>query len=58
LGSSRLTKVRMFVMPSDGFVAGPDQSERQPLGVGGEELHQWLLPLAVFREPTARLAAR
>jgi dihydrofolate reductase len=27
----------------DGFVAGPDQSADQPLGVGGMELHQWHL---------------
>jgi dihydrofolate reductase len=26
----------------DGFVAGPDQSEQEPLGVGGRELHRWL----------------
>src|SRR4051812_32434238 len=25
----------------DGFVAGPDQSEDQPLGVGGMRLHHW-----------------
>jgi dihydrofolate reductase len=25
----------------DGFVAGPDQSEEHPLGVGGMALHQW-----------------
>jgi dihydrofolate reductase len=34
----------------DGFVAGPDQSEEHGLGVGGERLHEWLLPLAAFRE--------
>ena len=27
----------------DGFVAGPDQSEDNPIGVGGIELHQWHL---------------
>jgi len=27
----------------DGFVAGPDQSRENPLGVGGLELHQWHL---------------
>jgi dihydrofolate reductase len=27
----------------DGFVAGPDQSEDNPLGIGGIELHQWHL---------------
>jgi dihydrofolate reductase len=25
----------------DGFVAGPDQSREQPLGVGGRDLHLW-----------------
>ena len=27
----------------DGFVAGPDQSRENPLGVGGLELHHWHL---------------
>jgi dihydrofolate reductase len=27
----------------DGFVAGPDQSRANPLGVGGDELHHWHL---------------
>jgi dihydrofolate reductase len=27
----------------DGFLAGPDQSEEQPLGVGGMQLHGWHL---------------
>ena len=27
----------------DGFVAGPDQSEENPLGVGGLALHRWHL---------------
>lgn len=26
---------------ADGYVAGPDQSEDHPLGVGGEALHKW-----------------
>jgi dihydrofolate reductase len=34
----------------DGFVAGPNQSEEHPLGVGGEQLHEWLVPLAAFPE--------
>ena len=33
----------------DGFVAGPDQSEENPLGVGGLELHQWIFPLEAWR---------
>jgi dihydrofolate reductase len=27
----------------DGFVAGPDQSHENPLGIGGRELHSWHL---------------
>src|SRR5881397_3320174 len=27
----------------DGFVAGPDQSRENPLGIGGRELHHWHL---------------
>lgn len=26
----------------DGYVAGPEQSRDQPLGVGGERLHRWM----------------
>jgi hypothetical protein len=29
-------------MSLDGYVAGPDQSEYNPLGVGAMELHEWL----------------
>jgi dihydrofolate reductase len=25
----------------DGFVAGPDQSQQDPLGIGGMQLHEW-----------------
>jgi dihydrofolate reductase len=39
-----------ITMSLDGFVAGPDQSEKDPLGIGGEELHLWLVPLKSFRE--------
>ena len=34
----------------DGFVAGPNQSEANPLGEGGERLHDWVVPLAAWRE--------
>ncbi len=33
----------------DGYVAGPDQSEENPLGVGGMELHRWVLELEAWR---------
>jgi dihydrofolate reductase len=35
----------------DGFVAGPNQSEENPLGEGGEHLHEWVTKLAAWRAP-------
>jgi dihydrofolate reductase len=35
----------------DGFVAGPNQTLEQPLGEGGERLHEWVVALASWREP-------
>src|SRR5262245_50169560 len=47
-----MSRVRANVtMSLDGFVAGPNQSESRPLGVGGEQLHEWLESLETFREP-------
>ena len=31
-----------FTMSLDGFMAGPDQTQQTPLGVGGEDLHRWM----------------
>jgi dihydrofolate reductase len=46
-----MSKLRSTMAISlDGFGAGPDQSVENPLGVGGERLHEWMIPLAVFRE--------
>jgi dihydrofolate reductase len=33
----------------DGFVAGPQQSVQDPLGIGGEGLHEWVVVLAAWR---------
>jgi dihydrofolate reductase len=38
----------------DGFVAGPNQSEANPLGEGGEGLHEWAVELAAWRKPHGR----
>ena len=35
----------------DGYVAGPDQTEENPLGVGGEDLHEWVVRLEAWRKP-------
>lgn len=37
-------------MSLDGFVAGPNQSEENPLGVGGEDLHEWVVKLEAWRK--------
>jgi len=41
-----MTRVRVdsFTISLDGYGAGPDQSLDHPLGIGGGDLHQWLLP--------------
>jgi dihydrofolate reductase len=46
-----MSKLRCDISISvDGFVAGPNQSEENPLGEGGEGLHDWVVPLAAWRE--------
>jgi len=46
-----MSRLRLTItMSLDGFVAGPDQSEENPLGSGGMDLHQWFFPLREFRE--------
>ena len=43
-------RVLNYAMSLDGFVAGPDQSLDNPLGVGGEELHKWVFETKYGRE--------
>jgi len=38
-------------MSLDGFVAGPEQSVANPLGIGGMKVHEWVFPLKAWREP-------
>lgn len=38
-------------MSLDGFVAGPNQSVENPLGIGGMRLHQWAFALEEWRKP-------
>ncbi|MDP9971840.1 dihydrofolate reductase [Variovorax paradoxus] len=47
-----MSKLRFRIsMSLDGFVAGPNQSLREPLGIGGERLHEWVFPLEAWRRP-------
>jgi dihydrofolate reductase len=41
-------------MSVDGFIAGPNPSEKDPLGEGGIQLHEWAFKLAAWREPHGR----
>ena len=46
-----MSKVRAHITVSlDGYVAGPNQSMENPLGEGGESLHDWLVGLKQWRE--------
>jgi dihydrofolate reductase len=35
----------------DGFIAGPKPTLKDPLGQGGEQLHEWVLKTAAWRKP-------
>jgi dihydrofolate reductase len=37
-------------MSLDGYAAGPNQSVKDPLGVGGMRLHEWAFALRAFRQ--------
>ena len=50
-----MSKLRFHLSVSaDGYSAGPDPSEEEPLGVGGEDLHDWAFPLAAWRQAHGR----
>lgn len=45
-----MSKLRFRIsMSLDGYVAGPEQSKQNPLGIGGEGLHDWVVALAAWR---------
>lgn len=47
-----MTKVRIhnFSISLEGYGAGPNQDRENGLGVGGEELHNWLVKTAPFKQ--------
>jgi len=47
-------RVHTFSISLDGYAAGPDQSETDPLGRGGEGLHEWLIPTRTFHRMTGQ----
>jgi dihydrofolate reductase len=47
-----VSKLRFRIsMSLDGFTAGAEQSRKDPLGIGGERLHEWVVSLAAWRAP-------
>jgi len=42
-------RVNGFAISLDGYAAGPDQSREDPLGRGGERLHDWAIATRSFR---------
>jgi dihydrofolate reductase len=50
-----MSKLRVHIsISADGYVAGPNQSEQNPLGEGGESLHDWAVVLRAFNELQGR----
>ena len=46
-----MAKLRFRIsMSLDGYTAGAEQSTENPLGIGGDRLHEWVVPLAAWRE--------
>ena len=50
---SRL-RVHCFAISLDGYGAGPDQNRQDPLGAGGEALHEWMIPTKSFQQTHAQ----
>jgi dihydrofolate reductase len=50
-----MSKVRAHIsISADGYVAGPNQSQTNPLGEGGESLHDWVVELKAWRQEHGR----
>lgn len=50
-----MSRLRFQISVSlDGFAAGPNQSPANPLGEGGEALHDWVVKLEAWRKPHGR----
>lgn len=47
-------RVHAFSISVDGYGAGPNQSLENPLGEGGERLHDWFVPTRTFQSVFGR----
>lgn len=50
--NTKTTKVRVsnFSISLDGYGAGPDQGIEHPLGIGGEDMHDWVVATRSWRQ--------
>ena len=47
-------RVASYSISLDGYGAGPNQTREEPLGVGGESLHDWLVATRTFHALTGK----
>ena len=47
-------RVHAFSISLDGYGAGPKQDRDDPLGVGGEALHEWFVATRTFRQMSGK----
>lgn len=47
-------RVSTFAISLDGYGAGPNQSREEPLGKGGESLHDWFIPTRTFQQMSGK----
>ena len=45
-----MVRVESLTVSLDGYIAGPNQSLENPLGIGGTELHAWAFSTRTFQE--------
>ncbi len=50
-------RVNAFSISIDGYGAGPNQSLENPLGAGGEALHEWIVGTSTFLNMTGHSAS-
>jgi dihydrofolate reductase len=52
-----MSQIRCHITVSlDGYVAGPNQTREEPLGEGGERLHEWAIATRSWQEQHGRTA--
>jgi dihydrofolate reductase len=47
-------RVHNFAISLDGYGAGPNQDRSEPLGAGGEALHNWFVTTRTFRQMSGK----